>query len=115
MEIKALIQHFYEIHQKIKIPLVALNKKLTIEIQQEINEIFNNTISLTIIFYNICVKDDANNSDNSDFFIEKYKKNLLILLKKYIIFFTIIIMLNISELKIIKKRKKMQPNNIEII
>lgn len=88
MEIKALMQHFYEIHQKIKIPLVALNKKLTIQIQQEINEIFNNTISLTIIFYNICVKDDANNSDNSDFFIEKYKKKLINTFKKiYYIFY----------------------------
>lgn len=43
------------------------------------------------------------------------KKRLLIFLKIYIIYITITIPLNVLELKILKKKQKMQQNNIKKI
>lgn len=81
MELDALIKEFYNIHQKIKIPVITVNQKLTIEAKKEINKVFTNAISLTIIFYKICIIDDASNNDISDFFIEKYRKKIINIFK----------------------------------
>ncbi|WP_339039711.1 hypothetical protein [Spiroplasma endosymbiont of Andrena trimmerana] len=115
MDLETLIKEFYDTHHKIKIPLITINKKLTKEIEKEVSEVFNNTTTLTIIFYKICIKDNATNSDISDFFIEKYTKKLLILLKISIIFFITITISNILELEITKKRNIFQQKTIKII
>ncbi len=88
MDLETLIKEFYDTHHKIKILLITINKKLTKEIEKEVSEIFNNTTTLTIIFYKICIKDNATNSDISDFFIEKYTKKIINTFKNlYYIFY----------------------------
>ncbi len=106
MELDSLIKEFYNIHQKIKIPVITVNQKLTIESKKEINKVFNNSISLTIIFYKICIIDDATNNDISDFFIEKYRKKITNIFKNLYYLYYHYYYLKYFRIKNTKERQK---------
>ncbi len=118
MELNSLIKEFYNIHQKIKIPVITVNQKLTIESKKEINKVFNNAISLTIIFYKICIIDDATNNDISDFFIEKYRKKIINIFKNLYYVYYHYYYLKYFRIKDTKKQQKnktkKQKDNLDI-
>lgn len=115
MDLETLIKEFYDTHHKIKIPLITINKKLTKEIEKEVSEVFNNTTTLTIIFYKICIKDNATNSDISDFFIEKYTKKIINTFKNLYYIFYYYNYIKHFRIRDNKKRNIFQQKTIKII